>query len=164
MSHVDASSGIGDSVKAYTALFYQAKIQSGETVLILDACTVSFRSSFPFVGFIGACFGLVRNSLHFVHPKALRTIPPPGMEYLVAKKVFTCFLVFRSKKVSDEKFFFGLFFETKYHVGLAKQNEFLNKFIHFYLTDKNSSLDSKEWKIRMKLLYTAKVHLQSELF
>eukprot|EP00111_Clytia_hemisphaerica_P003242 TCONS_00009249-protein len=39
VSHVDACSGIGDSVKAYTALFYQAKIQSGETLLILDACT-----------------------------------------------------------------------------------------------------------------------------
>ena len=40
MSHVDAACGIGDSIKAYTALFYQSKIASGETVLIADACTV----------------------------------------------------------------------------------------------------------------------------
>lgn len=39
VSHVDAASGIGDSVKAYTALFYQAKIASGESVLITDACS-----------------------------------------------------------------------------------------------------------------------------
>jgi len=41
VSHVDAACGIGDAIKAYTALFYQAKVASGETVLIADACTVS---------------------------------------------------------------------------------------------------------------------------
>ena len=38
---MDAACGIGDAIKAYTALFYQAKIASGETVLITGACTVS---------------------------------------------------------------------------------------------------------------------------
>ena len=42
VSHVDAACAIGDSIKAYTALFYQAKIQSGETILIMDACSVNY--------------------------------------------------------------------------------------------------------------------------
>ena len=54
VSHVDAACGVGNSVKAYTALFYQAKIQSGETILILDAYSV--WKSFPFKNVIRLYF------------------------------------------------------------------------------------------------------------
>ncbi|XP_004209592.2 quinone oxidoreductase-like protein 1 isoform X1 [Hydra vulgaris] len=37
VSHLDASCSIGDGVKAYTALFYQAKLLSNETILIFGA-------------------------------------------------------------------------------------------------------------------------------
>ena len=51
VSHVDAASGIGDSLKAYSALFYQAKIASGENVLITDACSVSNDTMFHVFSF-----------------------------------------------------------------------------------------------------------------
>lgn len=39
LSFEQAAAGIGDSVKAYTALFYQARVCSGDTVLIIDGAT-----------------------------------------------------------------------------------------------------------------------------
>lgn len=45
VSHVDAACGIGDAVKAYTGLFYQAKVSSGETIVIADAATVSSNTT-----------------------------------------------------------------------------------------------------------------------
>lgn len=40
VSHVDAACCIGDAVKAYTAFLYQAKITSGETVVVTGAASV----------------------------------------------------------------------------------------------------------------------------
>lgn len=39
LSFEETAAAIGDSVKAYTALFYQAKVCSGDTVLIIDGAT-----------------------------------------------------------------------------------------------------------------------------
>ncbi|XP_071135931.1 quinone oxidoreductase-like protein 1 [Mytilus edulis] len=39
LSFEDAAAGIGDCVKAYTALFYQARVCSGDTVLVIDGAT-----------------------------------------------------------------------------------------------------------------------------
>ncbi|XP_052810186.1 quinone oxidoreductase-like protein 1 [Mya arenaria] len=39
LSHVDAAGGIGDCVRAYSALHYQARICAGDTVLILDGAS-----------------------------------------------------------------------------------------------------------------------------
>ena len=39
----DAAAGIGDCVRAYTALHYQAQVCAGDTVLILDGAS-SFGS------------------------------------------------------------------------------------------------------------------------
>lgn len=41
VDHIDAAGCIGDVVKAYTALHYQARVCSGETVLILNGASVS---------------------------------------------------------------------------------------------------------------------------
>ena len=41
MDHIDAAGCIGDVIKAYTALHYQARVCSGETVLILNGASVS---------------------------------------------------------------------------------------------------------------------------
>ena len=40
VDHIDAAGCIGDVVKAYTALHYQARVCSGETVLILNGASV----------------------------------------------------------------------------------------------------------------------------
>ena len=45
MSHVDAAACTGDALKAYTALYYHAKVSSGDTVLICDGTTVSYLYS-----------------------------------------------------------------------------------------------------------------------
>ncbi|XP_060608471.1 quinone oxidoreductase-like protein 1 [Ruditapes philippinarum] len=39
LSYVDAAGGIGDCVKAYTALHYQARICAGDTVLVIDGAS-----------------------------------------------------------------------------------------------------------------------------
>jgi len=39
LSFEQAAAGIGDAVKAYTTLFYQARVCSGDTVLIIDGAT-----------------------------------------------------------------------------------------------------------------------------
>ncbi|XP_052244381.1 quinone oxidoreductase-like protein 1 isoform X2 [Dreissena polymorpha] len=39
LSHADAAGGLGDCVRAYTALHYQARICSGDTVLIIDGAS-----------------------------------------------------------------------------------------------------------------------------
>lgn len=41
VDHIDAAGCIGDVVKAYTALHYQARVCSGETVLILNGASAS---------------------------------------------------------------------------------------------------------------------------
>lgn len=39
LGHNEAAAGIGDCVRAYTALHYQARICAGDTVLVIDgAC------------------------------------------------------------------------------------------------------------------------------
>lgn len=43
VDHIDAAGCIGDVIKAYTALHYQARVCSGETVLILNGASVSMR-------------------------------------------------------------------------------------------------------------------------
>ena len=35
----DAAAGVGDCVKAYTALHYQAQVCAGDTVLVLDGAS-----------------------------------------------------------------------------------------------------------------------------
>ena len=44
VDHIDAAGCIGDVVKAYTALHYQGRVCSGETVLILNGASVSKES------------------------------------------------------------------------------------------------------------------------
>lgn len=39
LSYVEAAGGIGDSVRAYTALHYQARICAGDTVLVIDGAS-----------------------------------------------------------------------------------------------------------------------------
>ena len=39
MSYEEAAAGIGDCVRAYTALYYQARVCGGDTVLIIDGAT-----------------------------------------------------------------------------------------------------------------------------
>ncbi len=41
VTHVDAAAVIGDAVKAFTALYYLAKVSTGETILICNATSVS---------------------------------------------------------------------------------------------------------------------------
>ncbi|KAK3097459.1 hypothetical protein FSP39_009811 [Pinctada imbricata] len=43
LSFEEAAAGIGDCVRAYTALFYQARVCSGDTILVIDGAT-SFGS------------------------------------------------------------------------------------------------------------------------
>ena len=43
LSFEDAAAGIGDCVRAYTALHYQAQVCAGDTVLVLDGAS-SFGS------------------------------------------------------------------------------------------------------------------------
>ena len=44
LSFEDAAAGIGDCVRAYTALHYQAQVCAGDTVLVLDGAS-SFGSA-----------------------------------------------------------------------------------------------------------------------
>ena len=46
VEHVDAVSVLSDAMKAYTSLYYLAKIQSGDTILLFNADSVSFLSLF----------------------------------------------------------------------------------------------------------------------
>lgn len=39
VSHEEAAAIVGDAVRAYTALYYHARICAGDTVLILDGAT-----------------------------------------------------------------------------------------------------------------------------
>ena len=39
LSYTDAAGGIGDCIRAYTALHYQARICAGDTVLIIDGAS-----------------------------------------------------------------------------------------------------------------------------
>ena len=39
LSYVDAAAGVGDCVRAYTGLHYQARICAGDTVLIMDGAS-----------------------------------------------------------------------------------------------------------------------------
>ena len=51
VKHTDAVCVLSDAVKAYTALYYLAKIQSGDTVLLFNADSVSlsfFIVDYPF--------------------------------------------------------------------------------------------------------------------
>lgn len=41
MDHIDAAGCIGDVIKAYTALHYQARVCGGETILIFNGASVS---------------------------------------------------------------------------------------------------------------------------
>ena len=41
MDHIDAAGCIGDVVRAYTALYYQARVCGGETILIFNGASVS---------------------------------------------------------------------------------------------------------------------------
>ena len=41
VDHIDAAGCIGDVIKAYTALHYQARVCGGETILIFDGASVS---------------------------------------------------------------------------------------------------------------------------
>lgn len=41
IDHIDAAGCIGDVVRAYTALHYQARVCGGETVLIFNGASVS---------------------------------------------------------------------------------------------------------------------------
>ena len=43
IDHIDAAGCIGDVVRAYTALHYQARVCGGETVLIFNGASVSKR-------------------------------------------------------------------------------------------------------------------------
>ena len=42
MKDTDAVSVLSDAVKGYTALYYLAKIQSGDTILLFNADSVCF--------------------------------------------------------------------------------------------------------------------------
>jgi len=41
VDHTDAAGCIGDVIKAYTALHYQARVCGGETILIFNGASVS---------------------------------------------------------------------------------------------------------------------------
>lgn len=41
VDHIDAAGCIGDVVRAYTALYYQARVCGGETILIFNGASVS---------------------------------------------------------------------------------------------------------------------------
>ena len=41
VDHIDAAGCIGDVIRAYTALHYQARVCGGETVLIFNGASVS---------------------------------------------------------------------------------------------------------------------------
>ena len=44
VDHIDAAGCIGDVVKAYTALYYQARVCGGETILIFNGASVSKKN------------------------------------------------------------------------------------------------------------------------
>ena len=43
VGHVDAAAAIGDALKAYTALYYLAKVSSGDTILICNGASVGYQ-------------------------------------------------------------------------------------------------------------------------
>ena len=44
VDHIDAAGCIGDVIRAYTALHYQARVCGGETILVVNGASVSTLS------------------------------------------------------------------------------------------------------------------------
>ncbi|XP_068698755.1 quinone oxidoreductase-like protein 1 isoform X1 [Montipora foliosa] len=69
VDHIDAAGCIGDVVKAYTALHYQGRVCSGETVLILNGASVS-KESYQMSLVPSHQVGLLNREVCCLHNKA----------------------------------------------------------------------------------------------